>query len=370
MRGALFFREPFLNLYGVYPKMDIIKYFRGAFLFSFIALIAAFLIGFIQTSHYGVGVSSLFICLILGILEFSLSFDNAVVNASSLKKMEKIWQKYFLTWGMVIAVFGMRLLFPLVIVGVAAKKMPWGVLYLAIKHPAEYAHILAASHMEIMGFGGAFLSLVGLKYFLDAEKEIHWVGVIERKLASLGQIKSFEILVVLGVILGVSHFIETSEKVTFLFSSLSGVMGFILVEALGHLLSGGEGAGDLSKEVAKAGLGGFIYLEMMDASFSFDGVIGAFALSNNIFIIALGLGIGSMFVRSLTVLFVEKEVLGEYRYLEHGAFWAILILALCMFIEINYEIPEIITGSLGMMFILLSFLSSLFWKKKHSSTCL
>lgn len=343
----------------------MIKYFRGAILFTIMALIAAFLIGFLQTAYLSVALSSLFICFVLGILEFSLSFDNAVVNASLLKEMDKIWQKYFLTWGMLIAVFGMRLLFPLLIVGVAAHKNPLEVLYLAVKEPGHYAAILKETHTEIMGFGGAFLTMVGLKYFLDEEKEIHWVYKIEKMLSLLGQIKAFEIIVVLLALMITEHFIDGAEKIIFLLSSLSGIICFILVETIGHFLSSKKPKNDLGKAVAKAGLGAFIYLEMMDASFSFDGVIGAFALSNNIFIIALGLGIGSMFVRSLTVLFVEKEVLGEYRYLEHGAFWAILILAIFMFIEIKYDIPEIVTGSIGILLILSAFFSSLRWNKKN-----
>ena len=93
-------------------------------------------------------------------------------------------------------------------------------------------------------------------------------------------------------------------------------------------------------------------------------LIGAFALSNNLFVIALGLGIGAMFVRTLTILLVEHETLAEYRYLEHGAFWAIIVLALIMLTSVLYEVPEVVTGLIGALLIAASLLSSI----KHNRT--
>src|SRR3546814_5081938 len=97
-------------------------------------------------------------------------------------------------------------------------------------------------------------------------------------------------------------------------------------------------------QVAKAGFGAFLYLEILDVSFSFDGVIGAFALSNNLFIIAIGLCIGAMFVRSMMIFLVRQGTLSEYRYLEHGAFYAIIALAALMYINTFPQIPEIVNG--------------------------
>ena len=90
-----------------------------------------------------------------------------------------------------------------------------------------------------------------------------------------------------------------------------------------------------------------IYLEVLDASFSFDGVIGAFALTHNLFIIAIGLGIGAMYVRSMTIMLVERGTLAEYRFLEHGAFYAIIALSVIMFVQPLMHIPEVITGLVG-----------------------
>jgi len=112
----------------------------------------------------------------------------------------------------------------------------------------------------------------------------------------------------------------------------------------------------------RSGFGGFMYLQVLDASFSFDGVIGAFALSNNLVIIGLGLGIGAIFVRSMTIHLVDKGTLAEFRFLEHGAFWAILALAAIMLVGAHYHIPEVFTGLIGAVLIGLSW----WWSVRHN----
>ena len=111
-------------------------------------------------------------------------------------------------------------------------------------------------------------------------------------------------------------------------------------------------------DVVKNGLVGFIYLEVLDASFSFDGVIGAFAITGNLILIMIGLGIGAMFVRSLTIWMVEKGVLNEYKYLEHGAHYAIGVLAIIMLLKIFMHIEEVLTGTLGLGLLVVAFLHS------------
>ena len=113
----------------------------------------------------------------------------------------------------------------------------------------------------------------------------------------------------------------------------------------------------------KSGLAGFLYLETLDASFSFDGVIGAFAITHDIIIIAIGLGVGAMFVRSMTLMLVDKGTLGEFRYLEHGAFYAIGALSALMYIGTLMEVSEIITGLIGAGFIVLALYSSIRYNK-------
>ena len=113
-----------------------------------------------------------------------------------------------------------------------------------------------------------------------------------------------------------------------------------------------------------AGAMSFVYLEVLDASFSFDGVIGAFAITKDIIIITLGLAIGAFFVRSLTLLLVDRKTLQNYIYLEHGAHYALGALAFMMLFSIVYHIPEIYIGGTGMVIVLLSFLSSVLHIKR------
>jgi hypothetical protein len=141
-----------------------------------------------------------------------------------------------------------------------------------------------------------------------------------------------------------------------------GLVTFIAVEAIGTILELREEARATTGVVVRSGFGGFLYLNVLDASFSFDGVIGAFALSNNMIVIALGLSIGAMFVRSMTIMLVQKGTLSEYRYLEHGAFWAIVALAAIMLLSARFHIPETVTGLIGAALIGVS----LWWSIRHN----
>ncbi|RUS61004.1 DUF475 domain-containing protein [Pseudorhodobacter sp. E13] len=333
-----------------------LTYFRWAFGFTAAGLVLAFCLGWSFSGSLGGAMEFLLIGAVLAVLEISLSFDNAIVNANKLQTMDPVWQRRFLTWGIIIAVFGMRVVFPLLIVVVAAKIGPWQAIHLAATQPDEYARIIGAAHLGIAAFGGAFLMMVALTYFFDEGKEIHWIAVLERHMARFASVRGLEVAVVLAVILSFAQLLPAAVLGTFLFAGVSGLLTFLAVEVIGHILDASEEATDLA---AKGGLGAFLYLEVLDASFSFDGVIGAFALTQNLFLIAIGLGIGAMYVRSMTIMLVERQTLAEFRYLEHGAFWSILILAMIMFAQTLVHIPEVVTGLLGAGVIGLSLVSSL-----------
>jgi hypothetical protein len=271
------------------------------------------------------------------------------------------WQHRFLTWGIIIAVFGMRIVFPLLIVVIAAHVGPFDALVMAAARPEEYARIMHDAHLPIAAFGGTFLMMVGLSYFFDHEKDVHWVHWLEDRMARYATIRGIEVGFVLALILVFARFQEPQNTQIFINSAIYGLLTFLAVEVLGGLL-------DKSQEAlgaaAKGGLGAFLYLEVLDASFSFDGVIGAFALSQNLFIIAIGLGIGAMYVRSMTIMLVERGTLAQYRYLEHGAFYAILILSVIMFAQSLFHIPEVITGLGGAGLIGVSLWSSIRWNRR------
>ncbi|CAH9018091.1 DUF475 domain-containing protein [Candidatus Nitrosacidococcus sp. I8] len=330
----------------------LIQHFKYSLIVTAIGLSAAFLWG---------GLTGVFVVAILGILEVSLSFDNAVVNASVLKDMHPVWQQRFLTWGILIAVFGMRLLFPIVIVTETSDLGMIEVVKMALGDPDRYSEHLIATHAEISTFGGMFLLMVFLSFLFD-EKELYWLGAIEEKLAKIGHIKSNEMLISLGILLIVQHFLPIDHKLSSLLSGVSGIFLFSLIHTASELFT--EKEGEVMAYTAKhAGIMGFLYLEVLDASFSFDGVIGAFAITKDIIIIMLGLGIGAMFVRCLTVYLVEQGTLDEYVFLEHGAHYAIGALALIMLMSTQIEVPEVITGLIGATFIGLALFSSIRYKK-------
>ncbi len=343
-------------------------YFKWAFIVTIVGLVLGGWLGWNDSGTLSGMATVFFICAVLAVLEISLSFDNAIVNANKLKDMTPEWQHRFLTWGILIAVFGMRIVFPLLIVVIAAGIGPVDAIILAAARPDEYARIMNEAHLPIAAFGGTFLMMVGLSYFFDHEKEIHWIKPIERRLSEAASIKGIEIAFVLILILGFSSIIPDDtatpevESTTFVFSAIYGLVTFLAVEVLGGFLDAQQRT---MSEAAKGGLGAFIYLEVLDASFSFDGVIGAFALTQNLFIIAIGLGIGAMYVRSMTIMLVEKGTLAEYRYLEHGAFYAILILSVIMYVQTLVHIPEVITGLGGATLIGIALWSSIQYNKRH-----
>ncbi|MGH7803393.1 MAG: DUF475 domain-containing protein [Candidatus Binatia bacterium] len=340
----------------------ILRYFKGSFLVTFAGLGLGAFLGWEATGTLAGALSTTFIVFVLGILEVSLSFDNAVVNATVLKEMDLVWRRRFITWGIAIAVFGMRIVFPLAIVAIIARIDPWSALVMAATDPEEYSRVLTSAHVSVSAFGGAFLAMVGFKHFFDHEKDVHWIEMIEQPLTKLGRIEAVGLGFCMIILIGVAMYLPDHEKVEFLEAGMWGLIVYIVVDGISAVLDAESAA---SGEVTRSGAAAFLYLEVLDASFSFDGVIGAFALSNNLFIIAIGLGIGAMFVRSLTIMLVEQETLASYRYLEHGAFYAIIALGVIMFLKTIVHVPEVVTGLIGAGFIIFAFLDSIRYNRKH-----
>jgi hypothetical protein len=320
----------------------------------FYSSIVILIIGVI-IAYYLSGFSGVYIATLLALLEVSLSFDNAVVNAKILQTMDKIWQQRFITWGMVIAVFGMRFFFPILIVMIVGGLGLVETLNIALNDPQKYHHILQSNEKLIFAFGGAFLLMVFFDFFFE-EKEIKWIKLIEDNKITNSLSKVPNAGLIIATITGIILTYETK--------SYEVAIAFYMGMLIHSLLASVDDLFD--SDVVKNGLVGFIYLEVLDASFSFDGVIGAFALSQNIFLIMIGLGIGAMFVRSLTLYLVEKGTLNEYKYLEHGAHYAIVVLAVIMLLKIFFHISEEITGTIGIALIGIAFWHSLVKKNENS----
>lgn len=347
----------------------ILRIFGLSFLVTILSLLAAVWYG--STGSVG-ALKALILCAILGILEVSLSFDNAVINATVLQRMSDFWQKIFLTVGILIAVFGMRLVFPLAIVWITAGLNPQEALDLALNPPTDgsptYESLITEAHPQIAAFGGMFLLLLFLNFIFE-ERDITWLSWLERPLAKAGKLDMLSIVVSGAALVLTAEFIaKDSEVATVMVAGVLGMITYIAVDGLGSMFHTEEleGPSELAKATGKAGFFLFLYLEVLDASFSFDGVIGAFAITADPIIIALGLGlIGAMFVRSITVYLVRKGTLSEYVYLEHGAHWAIGALAAILLISIGWHINEIITGLVGVALIGAAFITSIIRNRRE-----
>lgn len=250
--------------------MSTFRIFGFSLLMTVVALVTGYLHG---------GPTALFLLAVLALLEVSLSFDNAIINAAILQRMSPFWQRMFLTIGILIAVFGMRL-----------------------------------------------------------------------------------VLVLAGALL--TH--SSDQRGTVLIAGLLGMVTYLVVNGISRAFRpaglGEATPGVQARQAAgKAGCALFLYLEVLDAAFSFDGVTGAFAITTDPIIIALGLGVvGAMFVRSITIYLVRQDTLDRYVYLEHGAHWAIGALAIILLLSIDHRfaVPEWVTASVGVVFIGAAFTES------------
>lgn len=333
------------------------QHFKYSFIVTGIGLLIALMWG---------GWAGVAIAAILAVLEISLSFDNAVVNAGVLKNMDDIWKHRFLTWGMLIAVLGMRLIFPVIIVAMAADLNMFKVAYMAVADPDLYSSYLTSAHVQISAFGGTFLLLVFLYFILDHEKEVMWLEKLEEKLLKIGKLDSAEVVIALIALLVMQGFLPEEEKLSALLAGLGGIVLYVLITSVELLEE--ETEEQVAGEVLKrSGVMAFVYLEVLDASFSFDGVIGAFAITKDVVVIMVGLAIGAMFVRSLTIFLVNKGTLDEYIFLEHGAHYAIGALATIMLLSMVMHISEVITGLIGVTFIGLSVYSSIQYRKQEEA---
>lgn len=342
------------------------------FLRTFGIALGVAVVGLVLGFVYGGG-TGLAVTAMLAVLEISLSFDNAVVNATVLVRMSPYWQRIFLTVGVLIAVFGMRVFFPLLIVGITAKLNPVQAVRLALEkgdphQQGTYGYLLHQAHPAIAAFGGIFLLMLFLDFVLT-EREITWLSWLERPLARAGKLDQLSVVLALGLLAVCAYSLAPAHRTsTVLVSGVLGLATYLTVNGLGRFFDSGAGQERVVPAVGKAAFFLFLYLEILDSSFSFDGVLGAFAITADPIIIAIGLGIGAMFIRSLTVFLVRNGTLSEYEYLEHGALWAIGALAVLLLVTMRHEVPEVVTGSIGAGFIGAAFISSLVRRRRRATS--
>lgn len=370
------------------------------------------------TIFYAMGWLSLTEYLVLSVLEVSLSFDNAVVNAQILKMLSPFWQNMFMWIGLPIAVGGMRFLFPVVIVWGTAHLGFSETISMAFNRPEEYSVHLHHAHGQIAMLGGVFLGLIFLGFLFDKDEEnIMWFHWLERRTSKLAPYNSIEVgpveignLIgtgIISVVVGVVAFTAPhNTPLSLIVPAVISLVAYHIVNIASNFLETkveelaeaelekkkdelsqaevdkkiaelekqfapelrkAEKSGDTAKveelnqlifaQATKVFLTGglaflgILALEGQDASFSFDGVSGAFAITSNLKLIMAGLATGALFVRSITLRLVRTDALAKYRYLAHGANYAIGVLALCIFISEYVNVPEWVTGPVGAILV-------------------
>ncbi|MCA9350206.1 DUF475 domain-containing protein [Candidatus Nomurabacteria bacterium] len=328
-------------------------------IFFFSVLFSLTLFG---VSIFELGLNVLPVLITLVVIEVTFSFENAIINAKVLTKLNQFWQTMFLTIGILIAIFGMRIVFPILIVSLASGLSWQNVLDLALNNPDEYSTQLSEAYPLIAGFGGGFLSMLGFSFFLDKNKNVHWFKRLEK--FALKFSTPWMPAILSAALVGLFAILPQNEHPRdTIMAGAVGIVTFMVIHGLSDYFGKLEEK-SLAKKAKNAKIGGFaglltfLYLEVLDASFSLDGVIGAFAITDQVILIAVGLGIGAIWVRSMTVYMVRRGTLSNYKYLEHGAHYTVLVLALTMFVSELYHIPEFIAGVIGISLIASSIINS------------
>ena len=316
------------------------------------------------------GWQAVWITSVLLALEISLSFDNAVVNARVLDRLSPGQQKFFLTWGLVIPVFGVRFLGPLLLVSLAGGVSLATAFDTALNHADDYHDLLKLAEPRILAFGGMFLLMVCLRYFFNEAKSLHWMRAIESRLSRAGRIESLEVALALVVLLLLQIWIPAANRGELLIAGVIGLVLQIVCTSLAEAFGSEEEA--VGRAAAGGGIASLIYLELLDASFSLDGTVGAFAITSELPLILTGLGLGALFIRSITLMLVRERALDELIYLEHGAHYAIgalglLMLAKVVLTPLHIEMPEWLSGLIGILFLVLALADSLRHRRRQAS---
>lgn len=268
--------------------------------------------------------------LALSLFEIITSIDNAIINAEVLSTVNQKTRHWFLTWGIFIAVFLVRGLLPLLIVWAAIPGMGLITALVATLSgdPSTAEAIKHSSPMLLIG-GGTFLIFL---FF-------HWLFLEPKNFGLRGE-NFFQdqgpwFFSVVSIFLLLIVWLAQKQDTILVFGAVVGSTAFFIIHGFREFASQREeklltsSASDISK---------ILYLEVLDATFSIDGVIGAFAFTFSVLLILIGNGLGAIVLRKLTVSNIER--IKKYRYLKNGAMYSILILGVVMLLEsFSFHLP-------------------------------
>jgi uncharacterized protein len=289
------------------------------------------------------------ILIVAGLIVFEVvnSVDNAIVNASVLKTMSMLWRKRFLLIGIFTSVFLVRFILPLIIVWISVPNISGQDLFLAFTGQSQVAaDAIEAQKPLILMFGGVFLLYLYFHWLFLEKKEPLF---IERFIKEKHGVWFFAFA---AIILVIVMYLARSNSMVMLAAAIGSATFFILYglkqtaeEGERNLVQGAGSMSDASK---------FLYLEVLDMTFSFDGVIGAFAFTMNLILILIGIGIGAIVVRELTIRGIDT--IAKYKYLKNGALTSIGFLGLFMILEaFNVELPTVLPIIITFMLVGVAF---------------
>ncbi len=263
---------------------------------------------------------------ILGLCLFEVvsSVDNAVVNADVLATMSVKWRKWFLVWGIFFGVFMVRGLLPWFIVWMANPAIgPWGALTASFSNDPRAHQALEESSPPLLLGGGVFLIFLFFHWLFLEPKEfgLH----VERFLSRQG----VWFFAIVSVIL--SAIIWEALKVDPMMAFAASVGSSVFFITHGFKEHAARVELELKSQHHLSDISKLMYLEVLDATFSIDGVIGAFAFTMSVPIIILGNGLGAIVVRQLTIKGVDK--IKNYPYLKNGAMYSIFFLGMIMVLD-------------------------------------
>jgi hypothetical protein len=265
----------------------------------------------------------------LTLFETITSIDNAIINAEVLTKMSERARRWFLLWGLIIAVFAIRGLLPIAILWTANPSLGVDELFFAMfsEDPA-IAHAIEQTGPILLIAGGIFLVFLFFHWLFMEEKHF---GLPHEPFFKKQGVWFFAVV---AILLTVITWYAINKDPFMAFGAVVGSTAFFIVHGFKQnaemkekeLLQSGNnkqsGLSDMSK---------LLYLEVIDATFSIDGVIGAFAFTFAIPLILIGNGIGAFVVRELTIRNIEN--VKKYIFLKNGAMYSILILGAIMILD-------------------------------------
>lgn len=282
----------------------------------------------------------------LSVFEVITSIDNAVINADVLSTMSQRARRWFLVYGFFFAVFIVRGLLPLLIIWLANPQLGFmGSLTATFSNDPHVAESIEQSAPLLLLGGGVFLIFLFFNWLFLEPKNYGLKG--ERFIHNQGA----WFFAIVSVLLSVIVWFALQVHPMLAFSAVVGSTAFFIIHGFQQFAEAQEkklmsgGMSDLSK---------IAYLEVLDSTFSIDGVIGAFAFTFSVPLILLGNGLGAIVLRKLTVSNIDR--IKKYKYLKNGAMYSILFLGSIMILDsFGYHIPHwlsplITFGSVGFFF--------------------